>query len=229
MRRARPELCDPPCREAMGRWQSAGLTEGRWRNVAGPSTTRFASRSSHREDQFTASADFGGQIRQGLGPHQFHPALHLGAQQRDRAAHAVLARRGERVEIEAAARTGLRADRQRLQHMRAAGDAAVADHLDLVADRIDDLGQRVEGRAAAVELAPAMVRHHDRGGADLDRAPRILDRDDAFQAEGAVPLLADRLGAVPVEALVEHRGEIVGDRFGDARSFGRHASRGWAG
>jgi hypothetical protein len=41
-----------------------------------------------------------------------------------------------------------------------------------------------------------------------------------FQAEGAVPLLADRLGALPVEALVEHRGEIFGDRLGHARPFG---------
>ena len=41
-----------------------------------------------------------------------------------------------------------------------------------------------------------------------------------FKQKGAVPFLADRLGAFPVEALVEHRGEIFGDRFGDARSFG---------
>src|SRR5690606_2402475 len=104
---------------------------------------------------------------------------------RNRAAHAILARRGERIEIEAAARAGLRADRQRLQHMRAARDAAVADYLDLVAHGVDDLGERVEGGNAAVELAPAMVRHHDRGGADVHGALGILDRDDALEAEGA--------------------------------------------
>src|SRR3546814_7410269 len=27
---------DPPCREAMGRWQPVGLTEGLWREVAAP-------------------------------------------------------------------------------------------------------------------------------------------------------------------------------------------------
>src|SRR6218665_3920190 len=101
--------------------------------------------------------------------------------------------------------------------MRAAGDAAVADHLDLVADRIDDVGERVEGRDAAVELGAAMVRDHDRGRANIDRAPRILDRDNALEAKWPVPFLADRRGAVPVEALIEHRGEIFGDRFGDAR------------
>src|SRR3546814_9836759 len=67
--------------------------------------------------------------------------------------------------------------------MGAAGDAAVADDLHPVADRVDDVGQRVEGRQAAVELAPTMVRHHDRGGADIGGALRILDRDDPFQAE----------------------------------------------
>src|SRR3546814_9941709 len=71
--------------------------------------------------------------------------------------------------------------------MRAAGDAAVADHLDPVADGIDDRGERVEGGDAAVELAPAVVRDHDRGRADVGGALGILDRDDALQTEGAVP------------------------------------------
>src|SRR3546814_9045871 len=111
----------------------------------------------------------GAEIRQGLGSHQFHAALHFGAEQGDRARDAILARGGERVEIEAAARAGLGADRKRLQHMGAACDAAVADHLDPVAHRIDDRGERVEGGDAAIELAPAVVRHHDRGRADVDR------------------------------------------------------------
>ncbi|GGJ46641.1 hypothetical protein GCM10011393_15910 [Sphingopyxis bauzanensis] len=33
---------DPPCREAMGKWQSAGLTERPWRYRRRPSTIRFA-------------------------------------------------------------------------------------------------------------------------------------------------------------------------------------------
>src|SRR3546814_19788256 len=97
--------------------------------------------------------------------------------------------------------------------MRAAGDAAVADHLDPVADGIDDRGERVEGGDAAVELAPAVVRDHDRGRADVGGALGILDRDDALQTEGAVPFPAARLGAFPVAALVEHRGAIFGDRL----------------
>ena len=30
------DIADPPCGEAMGRWQPAGLTEGLWREVAAP-------------------------------------------------------------------------------------------------------------------------------------------------------------------------------------------------
>ena len=33
---------DPPCREAMGRWQPVGLTEGPWRHRCRPSTIRCA-------------------------------------------------------------------------------------------------------------------------------------------------------------------------------------------
>src|SRR3546814_4248498 len=72
----------------------------------------------------------GAEIGEGFGPHQLHAAFHLGAEQGDRARDPILARRRKRVEIEAPARTGLGADRQGFQHMRAARDAAVADHLD---------------------------------------------------------------------------------------------------
>ncbi len=35
-------MLDPPCGEAMGRWQREALTEGLWRHRRGPSTIRFA-------------------------------------------------------------------------------------------------------------------------------------------------------------------------------------------
>src|SRR3546814_17597657 len=85
----------------------------------------------------------GAEIRQGLGSHQFHAAFHFGAEQGDRARDAILARRGERVEIEAAARAGLGADRQGFEHMRAAGYDAVAYHLDPVPDGINARGAGV--------------------------------------------------------------------------------------
>ncbi len=102
--------------------------------------------------------------------------------------------------------------------MGAAANAAVADHLDPAADRVDDLGQLVERRAAAVELPSAMVRHHDRRRADIDRALRILDRHDALQTELPAPVGADRLGRLPVHRLVEHGVEIIGDRHRHLRA-----------
>ena len=103
--------------------------------------------------------------------------------------------------------------------MGAAADPAVADHLDLVADRIDDLGELVERGTAAVELTPAVVGNHDRVGPDLDRAARVGGAHHAFEAKRAAPLLADLGGGRPVHRSVEHGVEIARDRDRLAGAF----------
>ena len=75
----------------------------------------------------------------------------------------------EPVDVGAADQAGARAERQRAHHVRAGADAAVEHHLDLGADRVGDRRQRRDRRRRAVELAAAVVGHHDRVGAGLDR------------------------------------------------------------
>ena len=89
--------------------------------------------------------------------------------------------------IEASDADGLGAERQRLQDVRSALDAAVHDHVDPIADGIDDFGQLIERRARAVELPAAVVGQDDAGAADLGGALGVGHRHDALQAELAVP------------------------------------------
>ncbi len=54
------------------------------------------------------------------------------------------------------------AQREGLEHVRALADAAVDQHVHLVADLVDDLGEHVQGGWLAVELPAALIRHHHR-------------------------------------------------------------------
>ena len=150
--------------------------------------------------------------------HQLHAADDLVPELAERAFDAGLAFGGERIEIEPAARTGLGADAQGLEHMAAAAHSAIEDDVEPVADRIDDVGEHVERRGAAVELAPAMVRHHHGGRADVERALRVGDRHQPLDRELAAPILADLLGRDPVHPVVEHVVDIVGDAGRDVRA-----------
>ena len=84
-------------------------------------------------------------------------------------ARARLAVDGEAPERRAAGEHRARAERERLDDVGAAADAAVEEHLDPAVDRVDHLRQRVERRRDAVELAAAVVRDDERGGAVLAR------------------------------------------------------------
>ena len=66
-------------------------------------------------------------------------------------------------------------ERERLDHIRPAPDAAVHQDEGAIADRLDDLGQRVERRSDPVELTASVVRDDDPFNTCLDKqAPRLL-------------------------------------------------------
>ena len=88
--------------------------------------------------------------------------LDLGPQQLEHPRGALLAVDREPPERRPADEHGARAERERLDDVGAAPDAAVDEHLDPPVDRLDDLGQRVDRRRDAVELAAAVVRDDDR-------------------------------------------------------------------
>ena len=87
-------------------------------------------------------------------------------------------------------------ERDRLHDVAAAPDAAVADDLDAVADRVGDRRDEVDDRGRGVELATAVVRERDRVDALVGRDPRVGDGLDALDDDRAVPDRAQPLGVV---------------------------------
>ena len=104
---------------------------------------------------------------------------------------------GEAPEVGAADHHGPGAERERLDDVAAAPDAAVEQDLDLVADRVGDRRQRADRRRRAVEVVAAVVGHRDRGDAGVDGAAGVVDAHDALEHERAVPLLAQPGDVVP--------------------------------
>jgi hypothetical protein len=79
---------------------------------------------------------------------------------------------------------GARAEGDCLEDVRAAADTAIHENLELFVDRLHDLGQDVEGSLCPIELPSTVVRDDYRGGAVLDREPRILRGHDPFEDDG---------------------------------------------
>ena len=107
-------------------------------------------------------------------------------------------------------------ERQRLDDVAAAADAAVEQHLDLVADRVDDRRQRADRRRRAVEVVAAVVGDRDRVGADLDRAAGVVGVHHALDQKRAAPLLAQP-GEVLPGRLRGHHPLAVGAEEGRRR------------
>ena len=72
-------------------------------------------------------------------------------------------------------------------HIRAAADAAVVHHRHLVADGGMDGGQHLDRRRRPVQLACAMVRHHDAVDTHGRGAGGIVGMHDALEHELAGP------------------------------------------
>ena len=120
-----------------------------------------------------------------------------------------------------------------MQDVDAAADAAVEQHLAAVADRVDDLGQRVEARGDAVELAPAVVRDDDAGGAVVAREDGVLGGEDPLDHEREARARGQPLEVAPRERLVVDRAEpgarverpVEGRREVRQRQVGRQRER----
>src|SRR5690606_9601605 len=82
-----------------------------------------------------------------------------------------------------------------------------------------DRGQYARRRQRAVELAPAVVRHHDAVGAEGQRVACVIRVEDALQYQLALPLVADPLQVLPGDVGIEVRPEpadVVGQAGGVA-------------
>ena len=93
----------------------------------------------------------------------------------------------EPVDVRAADADGIRAQRERDEHVGARADAAVEEHRHVGAREahgVDDAGQRVEGRDRAVDLPPAVVRHEDAVDPLVDRTARVVGVQHPLEHHG---------------------------------------------
>ena len=103
-----------------------------------------------------------------LAAHQRQGDVGIRHQVADHRFHARVAADREPVGVRPAEQDGVRAERERLEHVGAAPDAAVHQHDRLAADRRPHPDERVERRDGAVHLAPAVVGDHDPVGSVLE-------------------------------------------------------------
>src|SRR5712672_2155684 len=103
--------------------------------------------------------------------------------------------------------------------MGATGNPSVANHVQPVAHGIHDLGKLVERGSRPVKLTSAMIGDHYSGGADVQSTPRVSNAHNPFETELSAPLFPDILGILPIHRLVEHRAEILADRYRDVQTF----------
>ena len=150
-------------------------------------------------------ADVGG--RRAAEEQEREPDLVL--EELEHVARALLAAGGEPPERGPPDQHGLRAERERLDHVGSPADAAVEEDLGAPGRRLHDLGQRVEGRGDPVELAPAVVGDDDPRAAVLAGEQRVLGGEDALDQERERALLAQPLEVAPGEARVHDLAERV--------------------
>jgi hypothetical protein len=96
-----------------------------------------------------------------------------------------------------------RAERDHLHNIEAGAHAPVRQHLGLVSDRLDDGGQRADGRRHRVELAAAVVGDDDAVDARCHRAPGVLRVEHALDDQSPAPVLSHSGDVVPRHARVE--------------------------
>ena len=117
---------------------------------------------------------------------------------------------GETPERHPAGEHGLRAEGERRGHVGAAPDAAVEQHLQPVADRVDDVGQRLDRRHRSVELAATVIRDDDAGSPVLRGQDGILAVEDALDDDGHRNGGDEPLQVRPVERRVEQMERLAG-------------------
>ena len=140
-------------------------------------------------------------------PSSFRPSSSSSRSSSSTCADALLAAGREAAEDGPAGERRARAEGERLEHVGAAADAAVDQHLDPLADRLDHLGQGVQRRGDAVELAPAVVRDDHRGRAVLGGQQRVLGGQDPLDHERQRADRVQPLEVAPGERVVDDRVE----------------------
>src|SRR5215472_17141070 len=137
--------------------------------------------------------------------------LGLFGEQPDDMGGAVAAERTEPPQ-EGLAREGrLRAERERARHVGAAADAGIHQHGGAARDLLDDGRQGVDRGRQRLDLAPAMVRHHEAVNAERKRGRGIVRMEDALEHQRPFPAIAIARDLLPREGALD----LAAGEFGD--------------
>src|SRR5262249_36544576 len=126
-----------------------------------------------------------------------HHGVGFRAQQLEHALDAALAEGAKTPDIGPPDAYGLRADAQRFDDIGAAPEAAVDDDRDAPVHRLDDFRQRVDGRAAGVLAAGAVVRDDDGIDAVIGGDYRVFPGEDALNDDLHLGGVAQPLEEIP--------------------------------
>src|SRR5437879_6208139 len=135
-----------------------------------------------------------------------HRRLQLGAQELEHALDAGLAEGAQAPEVRPADAHRARAEREALDDVGAAPEPAVDQHRDAAAHGFDDLGQGVDGGAAAVLAARAVVGDDQAVEAVFHAQRRVLVRQDALDEDLHARDVAHPLEEIPGHVRRFHAG-----------------------
>ena len=103
--------------------------------------------------------------------------------------------------------------------MRSALNPSIANDINVITHSVDDLGQLVKRRSAAIKLPATVVRYHNGIRSDFNGFARVLNRHDALQTKRSPPAFPHRRGGIPVHRLIQHGGKIIRHGDTDIRPF----------
>lgn len=117
-------------------------------------------------------------------PSDAHQNIQIRKQRLHYVAHTCLAHHTEAPDPQAADEDELGSQGECLDNVAGSAHSGVVHDVDLVADGLRDVLQRVQARDRAVNLPPGVVAHHDSVNAVLDALLRVRDGLDALDGEG---------------------------------------------
>ena len=154
----------------------------------------------------------------GVAAQQRHRAFDLGPQQMQAALDARLAAGCQWKQVGATNAARRRPECQRLDDMRAPTDAAVADDFEAIVQRISDARNAIYRRRCRFQLAPPVIRQHDRRRARVCRPSAILYRLHTLDDQRTVPLRRQPFDILPGQRAIKLAVDVLDDTAVDFRA-----------
>src|SRR6266481_2604857 len=145
------------------------------------------------------------ELRDGIAAELPEYSVDFAAQNAERALHARLAPSGQAVQRGAADHDRLRTERECLDDVRTAAEAAVDENGEAVADRAHDLRQHIDRCETGVELPPAVITQHDAVATQCRGTFGVRHVQHPFDEEPAAPQLPDPGDVIPADGRIEQR------------------------